>query len=85
MARFYFTYGLEEQPFVGGWTVVEAPDWDAACELFRSRHPDRIDGLLNCAGIYDEKRFQRTVMYKNGNLGFRCHEYITTRHKADRD
>ena len=24
MAKFYFTYGLEGQPFVGGWTEIEA-------------------------------------------------------------
>ena len=24
MARFYFTYGTDGQPFVGGWTEVDA-------------------------------------------------------------
>ena len=23
--KFYFTYGTDGQPFVGGWTEVEAP------------------------------------------------------------
>lgn len=30
MARFYFTYGTDGQPFVGGWTEVEAPNYGAA-------------------------------------------------------
>ena len=31
MPKFYFTYGTDGQPFVGGWTEVEAPDRRAAC------------------------------------------------------
>ena len=40
MPKFYFTYGAEGQPFVGGWTEVEAPDGHAACAAFRAYHPD---------------------------------------------
>ena len=25
MARYFFTYGTDGQPFVGGWTEVDAP------------------------------------------------------------
>lgn len=45
MARFYFTYGTDGQPFFGGWTEVEAPDAHAACAAFRAYHPDKTKGL----------------------------------------
>lgn len=52
MPKFYFTYGTDGQPFVGGWTEVEAPDRRAACAAFRSYHPDKTEGLLNCSSVY---------------------------------
>lgn len=75
MARFYFTYGSEGQPYVGGWSEVEAEDEDAARELFRLVHPLR-DGFLPCGGIYTESEFNRTRMWKDGNFGAFCHERI---------
>ena len=79
MPKFYFTYGTDGQPFVGGWTEVEAPDRRAACAAFRSYHPDKTEGLLNCSSVYDEAWFKQTEMYRNGNFGVRCHERITLR------
>ena len=76
MAKFYFTYGTEGQPFVGGWTEVEAPDGHAACAAFRAYHPDKTEGLLNCSSVYDEAHFKLTEMYRRDNFGFRCHELI---------
>lgn len=76
MARFYFTYGTEGQPFYGGWSVVEAPDRHMACSAFRAYHPDKTEGLLNCSSIYDEDLFQSTSMAVDGNFGARCHEII---------
>ena len=52
MPKFYFTYGTGGQPFVGGWTEVEALDMPTACAVFRAYHPDKTEGLLNCSGIY---------------------------------
>lgn len=75
--RFYFTYGTEGQPFYGGWTTVEAPDYRAACAAFRACHPDKINGLLNCSSVYDEERFMSSEMSASGNFGFCCHEIIT--------
>lgn len=43
MAKFYFTYGTDGQPFFGGWTEVEAPDAHAACAAFRAYHPDKTE------------------------------------------
>lgn len=77
MKRFYFTYGTEGQPYQGGWTVVEAPDYKAAVLAFRAFHPDRTDGLLNCSSVYGEERFMKTRMYIEGNFGAFCREIIT--------
>lgn len=75
--RFYFTYGAAGQPFTGGWTEVEAPTREAAYMAFRVYHPDRIEGIVNCADIYSESQFRQTEMYSSGNFGYRCHETIT--------
>lgn len=83
MARFYFTYGTDGQPYVGGWTEVEAPDIHAACSAFRAYHPDKDEGLLNCSSVYTEERFKRTEMAgPNGNFRRFCHEVITLRREA---
>lgn len=78
MEKFFFTYGLEGQPFVGGWTEIEAPDIHVACALFRAVHPDKSGVLLNCSSVYTDAQFKRTRMSgPGGNLGHRCHEKIT--------
>lgn len=78
MSKFYFTYGSEGHPFVGGWTEVEAPDLGTACATFRAFHPDKTAGLLNCCSVYLEDDFKRTSMYgPAGNFGCRCLETIT--------
>lgn len=77
MARFYFTYGISGHPFMGGWTVVFADDIDAACLAFRAYHPDKIEGVLNCAFVYDNEQFEKTEMPQKGNFGYRCREVIT--------
>lgn len=79
MSKYYFTYGLEGYPFMGGWTEVEAPDLHVACTVFREHHSDKTAGTLNCAFVYTEDQFRRTRMYAEGNFGFRCHETIIFR------
>ena len=74
---FYFTYGLTGHPFSGGWTQIKAPDINSACALFRAIHPNKTDGVLNCASVYTHDEFQRMVMNRDGNYGFRCRENIT--------
>lgn len=76
METFYFTYGLEGQPFVGGWTEIVAPDPKTAITAFRAFHPDKYEGILNCAFFYIGNDFKKTKMYENGNFGARCHEKI---------
>ena len=79
MAKFYFTYGSEGYPFIGGWTEVEAEEVDEARAAFRAYHPDKINGVLNCSDLYYEAHFKSTSMYRNGNRGNFCHETITLR------
>lgn len=78
MPKFYFTYGSGGQPFIGGWTEVEAPDFESACAAFRAFHPDKTSGLMNCSSVYEEETFMRTSMYgPAGNFGRHCLETIT--------
>ena len=76
---YYFTYGSEGQPYVGGWTEIELEgggSFSTAIEIFRSIHPDRVNGCVNCAGIYTESHFKSTRMSTESNLGRRCVEHI---------
>lgn len=77
--KYYFTYGSEGQPYVGGWTEIELEgggSFNTAIEIFRSIHPDGVNGYVNCAGIYTEDHFKSTRMFTKGNLGRRCVEHI---------
>jgi len=76
MAKFYFTYGMEGHPFVGGWTEVIAETRDIACELFRLYHPNKEGAFLNCSWIYSEEEFRKSRMSTDGNFGQFCHETI---------
>lgn len=60
--KYYFTYGTEGQPFVGGWTEVEAPNADIACAAFRAIHHDKEPGILNCSSAYTEEVFLKSCM-----------------------
>ena len=78
MQHFFFTSGTDGQPFCGGWTEIEAPDMSTACAIFRAYHPDRHEGLLNCADVYTEATFKKTGMDgPEGNFGHHCRERIT--------
>lgn len=71
---FIFTYGSEGQPFVGGWTEVNAPDEETAVKIFEVFHPS-VNGMIPCSSIYTLEEFNQTKMV-TGNLGARCHEHI---------
>lgn len=78
MPIFYFTYGTEGHPFVGGWTEIIAPDINTACAVFRIFHPDQMEGILNCCWVYTEEQFKETKMAgPKGNYNRFCHEKIT--------
>lgn len=80
MKNFYFTYGTEGHPFVGGWTKIEAPTRQIAVAIFRSIHPDKIEGLVNCCSIYDENEFHNTSMWSKGNFGVHEQEVVLMQH-----
>lgn len=74
---YYFTFSSDgTQPYRGGWVKVYAFYKLQACEAFRREYPDKIKGLLNCAGIYSEHFFESTKMFNNGNFGAYCHDVI---------
>lgn len=78
MAKYYYTYDLSgEQPFIGGWTEVEAVSRPAADKLFTMVHPDKTPGILNCAFVYTEEQFKRTVMPILSNFGRFCVERLS--------
>lgn len=76
---YYFTYGSGDpgMPFQGGWTEVEAQDGPTAIRLFNIVHPPRDGQFTNCCSVYPQDRFEKSDMFKLGNLGARCHERIT--------
>ncbi len=78
MAKFYFTYGMDEKlfPYIGGWTEVEAPDAHTASKAFCAFHP-ASDNIMPCADVYAESEFIQTEMFETDNFGARCHERIT--------
>ena len=78
--NFYFTYGTEGQAFYGGWTKIEAPSREIAVAIFRTIHPDKTPGLVNCSSIYDEKTFHKTSMWRHGNFGIHEHEVVLMQH-----
>ena len=76
--KYYFTYGTEGQPFVGGWTEVEAPNADIACAAFRAIQHDKEPWILNCSSAYTEEVFLKSGMAgSDGNFRKFCHERIT--------
>ena len=78
MKKYYFTYGTEGQPVVGGWTEIEAPTVDLACAAFRAVHPDKTPGILNCCCFYTEEAFLKSCMAgPDGNHHKFCYERIT--------
>lgn len=81
MQKFYFTYGIEGHPFVGGWTEVIAEDRQQAVELFALIHPKNENGFLPYCTEYSEEQFQRTRMAGgHGSFGRFCHETIELVH-----
>lgn len=76
--KLYFTYGQSEnQPYQGGWSIVEGESYEQCVAIFRAVHPDKSPGTINCAFIYTEEEFKKTVMYEhNSNMGASIQEII---------
>lgn len=80
MSKFYFTYGDSPAfPYQNGWTEVFAENKSFAIMAFERFHPKRPgSSFINCAIIYTEREWERTMMAAAGeNFGHGCHERIT--------
>ena len=77
MERYYFTFGMNPHYlFEGGWVEIQAPNIQAAAQIFKAYYPNPEDSeTLNCADYYTEDQFARSGMH-NGNLGAKCHLVI---------
>ena len=73
--KFFYTFGSRGQAHIGGWIEIMANSREEADRIFIKKYPLK-DGLLNCAFIYTEEDFKRTIMYKHGNFGRGCHEVL---------
>ena len=76
MAKYIFTFGSDDG---GGWAEVVADDLKTAIDIFSIFHPRR-NGIVACCEFYEEAAFQKTSMYKDGNLGKREVEFIVLSH-----
>ena len=52
--KFYFTFGLVNQPFTGGWVVINADSRAQACMLFRAAF-QLDDEMMNCCNVFVRK------------------------------
>ena len=60
---FYFTFGSSSEfPYRDGYLVVKAYSKPEAVSIFRSYFPDRTEGVVNCAFIYDQEGWEKTAM-----------------------
>lgn len=64
--KMYYTFGTDTRfPFgEDKYIVVEAPTPELCHALFRSKHPDRCEGTLNCADYYPEHEFEENIRDK---------------------
>lgn len=73
--KFFYTFGntySKHRPHRGGWAEIDAPSLEQAHQVFRKYFPDRIPGVLHCAGFYTEEEFRHTEMPERGNFGTGC-------------
>lgn len=71
-----YTYGFDScYPFSCGWTEVWAISESEANAKFREIHPDVHEGMLNCAFVYSDEEFPKTML-KKGNLGAKTREVL---------
>lgn len=76
--EYFFLYADSPRyPYKAGWTRVLAPNLDIAHKLFNAFHPAEIEGLTNCAAVYDGDTFRQTSIFSTGNYGEYEHETLT--------
>lgn len=58
MKNYYFTFGSDPGfPYQNTYLIVKACSRQDAIDTFRSHHPDRNAGVLNCAFWYTEEQW----------------------------
>lgn len=58
--KYYFTFGSSEQfPYQNGYLIVRANNLREAIELFKGKHPNIHDGMLNCSDYYTETQWNK--------------------------
>lgn len=60
--KYYFTYGTDGQPFVGGWTEVEAPTVNLACAAVPRCPPRQGARHSELRSAYTEESFLGSCM-----------------------
>ena len=76
MNAYYYTFGSDMRfPYQGGCVQVFAETSEKADAIFRKYFPDRNPGILNCAAIYKQENFPKSMLI-NGNLGKYCHKAL---------
>ena len=75
LTPFVFTYGSNDSyPYFGGWSVIYAKSRSDACDIHKGKYGLYKDGYLgNFAFCYSADEFEKTEMWKTGNLGNYCH------------
>ncbi len=76
---YYFTFGVCDQLFPGGWVRIRANSLGEAQRKFIERYKENAwnnEGFLNYAFAYPKKRFNFTSMARDGNFGKFEHEFI---------
>ena len=72
MNKFFYTFSSDPQfPYKNGWIEVHAETLEEEHEKFRSRFPDRHNGIDNCASFYREARWHEINPECNWP-GYRC-------------
>ncbi len=78
--RYYFSFGSAEcYPYQGGHLIVKADTADKAIEKYRSKYPDKVEGLVNCAFVYTESEWYVALLKLPMGCRMRsdiCHEII---------
>ena len=75
--KYFYTFGSSAtHPYFGGWVEIEAENRKLADAAFRREYPDKIPDMLNCAGVYTEKEFEKAGFKNHGNMGEFCHRKL---------
>lgn len=62
LKNYYFTFGSHEMfPYKNTYLIVKADNRTVAIEKFREKYPDKNNNCVNCAFIYDEEEWEKSL------------------------